>query len=109
METVPYRPLGLIKTILEKLGYEISHCYEDLIFVNHNAFLLRMEEKGEDVSVLFNVDCTPAACEEATKSLFDAGREMHLNITPAGTYEIVPDEENATLDIHFNETPVSQP
>lgn len=52
--TVPFRPLGILKMVLENIGFEANHCYEDLVFIKHNAFLLRMEEKGEDISLLFN-------------------------------------------------------
>ena len=95
MESVPYRPLGLIRTTLETLGFEVSHCYEDLVFLNHNAFLLRMEERGENVSVLFNVDSSPA--------IHEAGKAVNLKFSPSGTYQIIANEDNGTLDIHFNE------
>lgn len=108
MEDVPYRPLGLIKTTLENLGFEVSHCYDDLIFVNHNAFLLRMEEEGQNVSLLFNTESTPEIRGDISNTLAEAGKLANLNITRRGTYKIVADEENATLDIHFSEEPSSE-
>jgi len=44
---IPYRPLGLVKNIIEGLGAEISYVYEDLIFIKHNHFLLRFGEVGD--------------------------------------------------------------
>ena len=103
MEKVPYRPIGLVKAALETLGFEISHCYEDLIFLNHNAFLLRMEQRGEEVSLLFNSEADEDSRDELSASLANAGKEFHLNIARAGTYTIVPNDENETLDIHFSD------
>lgn len=38
---VPYRPLGLVKEALEQIGIEVSYAYEDLVFIQHNHFLLQ--------------------------------------------------------------------
>lgn len=98
---VPYRPLGLIKELLESVGYTMTHCYEDLIFMEHNAFLLQMGEKGEDVKVVFNVDCDTDKREEIGTTLSVAGRTFGLKITPQGTYTLTPNEEEGTLNIEF--------
>ena len=55
-QPVPFRPLGILKMLLETLGFEVTHCYEDLVFIEHNAFLMRMEAKGEAVSLFFNTE-----------------------------------------------------
>jgi len=102
MTDVPYRPLGLIKTALESLGFEISHYYEDLIFVNHNAFLLLMERRGAEVSLFFNTESTPQLREEISSSLQKAGTSVHLSITRSGTYSLIANEADATLDLRFS-------
>ena len=48
-ENIPYRPLGIVKTLIESLGAEISYVYEDLIFIKHNHFLLRFGDVGEQM------------------------------------------------------------
>lgn len=99
---IPYRPLGLIKELLETQGFAVTHCYEDLIFMEHNAFLLQMGDKGKDVKVIFNVDCEVEKREEIGRQLSIAGKEFGLQIVSQGTYTITPNEENSTLDIEFN-------
>lgn len=99
---IPYRPLGIIKNITDSLGHEITHCYEDLIFMAHNAFLLRMEETPEDVSLFFNVDCEQDKREQLTQSFSETGKNFGLKIIPAGTYSLKPNEENNTIDIEFH-------
>jgi hypothetical protein len=98
---IPYRPLGLIKQLLETHGFSVTHCYEDLVFIEHNAFLLQMGNKGADVSLVFNVDCTPDMKIKIEQALVAAGQESGLNIKAEGSYRLTPNPENDTLDIEF--------
>ena len=100
---VPYRPLGLIKELLENQGWSITHCYEDLIFVEHNAFLLQMRERGEEVTLVFNVDCHIDKKKEIERTLVPAGRAFGLQITAKGTYSLTPNEQDGTISIEFTE------
>ena len=44
---LPYRPLGLVKQLLEEIGIEVTYAYEDLVFVQHNPILLQFGKVGE--------------------------------------------------------------
>ena len=101
--TIPFRPLGIIKTFLESLGHQVTHCYEDLIFVEHNAFLLRMEEKGEDVGLLFNSESEADKRAGIAATLISAGRHYRLNIRQQGTYRLTANETNDSLSLEFLE------
>lgn len=35
------KKLGVVKDIVESAGMEITHVYEDLVFLNHNALILQ--------------------------------------------------------------------
>lgn len=100
---VPYRPLGLLKELLENNGFSITHCYEDLIFVEHNAFLLQMGEQGEEVYLVFNVDCHTDKKQEIEHTLVPAGRAFGLQLTVKGTYFLSPNEQDSTISIEFTE------
>ena len=100
---IPCRPLGLIKDLLEKHGFNATHCYEDLVFIEHNAFLLRMEKRGEDVSVIFNSESELEKRGQISGALAEAGKEYGLIITKNGTYELTADEENSNLMIEFKD------
>lgn len=102
MNTIPHRPLGLIKAILENIGFTISHCYEDLVFIEQNAFLLRMEKKGENVSLFFNKESTLDARQEIHSLAQAAGKAEGLNLSRIGTYTLTANH-NDTLDIHFSD------
>lgn len=99
--TVPYRPLGLIKELLEANSFSVTHCYDDLIFIEHNAFLLQMGEKGEEVSLVFNVDCEMDSRQSIEQTLAAAGKQVGLDITPSGTYKVTPNPDDDTLNLEF--------
>lgn len=100
-EPIPFRPLGILKTILETIGFEVTHCYEDLVFVEHNAFLLRMEAKGEEVSLLFNTESDVDKRDEIEELLNNACKIHNLVISCSGTYQMTPNETDVTINIEF--------
>jgi len=53
---IPSRPLGLIVGIIEQMGLDVTYAYEDLVFIELNAFLLRMGDKSEQVHLYFNTE-----------------------------------------------------
>jgi len=98
---VPYRPLGLLKTLIESLGFQVTHCYEDLVFIEHNAFLLRMEERGEEVSLFFNVDSEVDKRDGIAELFSTVGKTHSLVISCSGTYRMTPNEEDGTISLEF--------
>jgi hypothetical protein len=102
-QTVPYRPLGLLKNLTETLGFTISHCYEELVFIEHNALLLRMEEVGKKVSLFFNDESDTDKRDGIADVFIQEGQKQMLEITQAGTYKMKANETDGTLDIEFAE------
>jgi hypothetical protein len=102
-EPVPFRPLGILKTLMETLGFEVTHCYEDLIFVAHNAFLLRMEAKGAEVSLLFNTKSDVDKRDGIEELLKSAGHAHNLVISCSGTYQMTPGEADGTINLEFKD------
>lgn len=98
---VPYRPLGLIKELLESHGLFVTHCYEDLVFIEGNAFLLQMGEKGDDVSLVFNTGCGGDKREEIEQLLIPTGLNLGMKIGAKGSYSLTQNEEDSTISIAF--------
>jgi len=65
---LPYRPLGVVKQLLEEIGMEVTYAYDDLIFIQHNPILLQFGEVGEVLFFYANVE-TP---EDEAAQRFDA-------------------------------------
>jgi hypothetical protein len=102
-EKIPYRPIGILKTLLNSLGFEVSYYYEDLIFVGHNAFLLRMEEKGEEVSLLFNTESDIDKRAEIAQLFATEAKKYGLVISSPGTYQMTANEADGTINLVFQE------
>ena len=102
-QPVPFRPLGILKNMMEILGFEVTHCYEDLVFIEHNAFLMRMEAKGEAVSLFFNTESDLNKRDEIEELLKSEGKTHNLIISRSGTYQITPNEADGTINIEFKD------
>ena len=99
--TVPYRPLGLVTSLVESVGLEVTHSYEDLVFIEHNAFLLQMGEQGEEVLLHFNVDAEPGRRDDITAMLSRAGRPFDLVVRRLGTFRMAQAEESENIVLEF--------
>lgn len=86
--SLPFRPLGTVKEMLEQIGMDISYAYEDLIFLEHNHFLLQFGEEGAILFFYANVE-TPA---DASVRLFDQVRSAAvkegLTLLHRGRYRV---------------------
>lgn len=89
---VPFRPLSRIQQILKEIGLDMTYAYEDLVFAEHNAFLLQFGEKGEEVFLHFNTESDPLKRDEIATKLKDAGAQHELTITKKGLYTLVQDQ-----------------
>ncbi len=96
-----FRPLGLVKEMLESMGLEITYAYEDLIFVSHNAFLLQFEDENETVGLHINMECPEEEVDGLAANAVAAGRSVGLAVVMRGRYELRPDEENDSFSVHF--------
>lgn len=96
---VPYRPLGHIREMINALGLEVTYIYDDLVYVEHNAFLLQMGESGEKIFLYFNTESDPAERDSITGQLEKAGQARELSIQRKGTFTMsqVPDEERIEM------------
>lgn len=99
---VPLRPLSRVQCVLEKLGLKITYAYDDLIFVEHNAFIIKMGERGEDISVYVNVDADEMEYPAIIKKLIEEGIGEELIIKCSGTFKLA-DAGNEQIQIEFLE------
>ena len=98
---IPYRPLGLLRELVEVMGLQITHVFEDLLFIEHNAFLLQMGEEGADVRLWFNSQSLPAERPAIAAPLTAAGMERGLRIDRRGTFRLTPEEVAEQLQLEL--------
>jgi hypothetical protein len=92
-------PLGMIRQIVEAVGMGVSYAYEDLVFLEHNAFMLQFTDSETEILVHRNIE---AAAEELAGDLGRLQVEAHtagLEFTEAGFYRLTPvNEGNIQLE-----------
>lgn len=102
-DVIPLRPLGLVKNLVEAVGLDIAYLYDDLIFIEHNAFLLQMgAEKGEEIGVWFNEESAPADRPLMLLRLQEEGRRYGLQVQEKGSYSLTDNGNGDGVDIRFN-------
>lgn len=97
---VPYRPLVLIHEVINAIGLEITYMYEDLVYIEHNAFLLQMGDSGEIVNIYFNTDSIIEERDAITARLQAEGRPRQLSMIRKGCFTMTqkPDGENIQIE-----------
>ena len=97
---VPSRPLGLVKEILQEYGMEISYAYDDLVFVEHNHFLLQFGASGEHVLFFANEETDAAEAKQIVMALQQSAEKQGIRIEPSGCYRMQAAENNL-LSLEF--------
>lgn len=100
--TIPLRPFGIIKNLIEAVGLDVSYAYDDLVFIDHNAFLLQMgEDKGEDLGVWFNEESNPADRPVVLSQLQAEGAKLLLDVYEKGTYSLTTPDGGEEMQLAF--------
>lgn len=99
MET-PLRPLGIVMEIVKELGHEITYAYDDLVFIDHNDFLLQFTDDSNSLDLFFNTECPIDEADAIADSIVPEAARKGLTVNRKGTYEMTeaPDE---SLQIAF--------
>lgn len=102
MEDVKFRPLGEARNIVEGIGLDITHVHDDLIFVEHNAFLLRFDDECEyNLFLHFNEECEPSEKDKIENNLSEKAKGDGFTITKDLSYRMRQKEETQELEIEF--------
>ncbi|AAM71946.1 MAG TPA: hypothetical protein DEB17_02490 [Chlorobaculum sp.] len=102
MEQTPLRPLGEVMAMIEALGHEVTYAYDDLVFINHNDFLLQFDAAEPNaLALFFNTECNAAEADHVAARMIPEGIEKGLIIRRKGTYTMT-EAESDNLQITFN-------
>ena len=96
------KPLGIVKELVESLGMGISYAYDDLVFLDHNGFLLQFTGDGRSVVVHINSEADRKEVEQDIEKLKDAAVAAGLSIS-VGTFYTLAQSEDETISIEFHE------
>jgi len=96
------KPLGLVKTIVEEAGMGISYAYDDLVFLEHNSFLLQFTDNDGKMLVHVNSEAEETAVHGDIKRLQEAACTHAMQWSRGGHYTLVPDGEDS-IRIEFTD------
>lgn len=94
------RLLGKITAVLSELGLEVTYAYDDLVFVQHSAFLLQFTDDPAKLKLFINTECDPKEANQIAANMVLAFDRAGFDVTPAGRYFLTPNEDE-TLNIEF--------
>jgi hypothetical protein len=102
MSEVVIYPLGKVKQAVEAIGMGVSYAHEDLVFLEHNAFLLQFTDSAGQVLVHRNVEAEPEELAGALARLKAEGQVAGLLFTEGCPYRLTPVDE-ANIQVEFLE------
>ena len=93
------RPLGIVKEIVESAGMGISYAYDDLVFLEHNGFLLQFGDKQQEVVIHINAEAVEDELEVSLAVLQQKAKEHGMVFTKGKYYQLSQaDEENVRIE-----------
>ena len=88
MSTI-YRELTKIKELIEELGFTISYPYDDLLFVDSNAFLIQFDDTNLNSFFLHFNDCLSQEVQTELKDrITSSSTEKGLKINQKGQFQL---------------------
>jgi hypothetical protein len=88
-----FQPLGKVASIIEEMGLEVSYTYGDLVFVEHNPFLVQYGNNERELLVYFNSDCPDTDVRLLMDNLVTIASEQEMYMVYNGRYSMEQDSE----------------
>ncbi len=96
------RPLGIAEEIVQATALNITYTYDDLVFVEHNVFIIQFDDDNpKNLKLFFNVDCEAVTAQKLETQLSDSAKQRHFTITLSGKFEMTQKEGTEEIDIKF--------
>ena len=96
-------PVGKVMNWLEAAGFAVSYLYEDLVFVESNAFLIRFESSDlQSISIYTNSECDAAKALELGQLLIVEAQKHELMPVVKGVFTLSQRNDDE-IDIKFEQ------
>ena len=93
------KPLGIVKEAVESAGMAISYAYDDLVFIDHNAFLLQFTDKDNECLIHINFDADENKLKDDISRIKKEAFARDLFILSGRYYRLHQDgDENIRLE-----------
>jgi hypothetical protein len=102
--TTKLLPLGKLLNVIESAGYTVEYQYNDLVFVDHTAFLFQFDmENPGFVMLRFNTECENEAKEGLTNVLMTNAKKEGVKLVIASDYTLENNTGTETFTLTFKE------
>ncbi len=99
-ESTPSRPLGLLREIMETIGFEATYAYDDLVFASHNVYLVQFpEEAGAPLRLFFNKECDQDAAYAIENAFIQEAAKRDLTAVRTGAYDLTTNEDDEEIEV----------
>lgn len=95
--------LGVVKDIVEAAGMGVSYAYDDLVFLEHNSFLLQFTDNNDEVLVHVNSEADKAAVSDDVVKLQQVALVHEMRFIDGAVYTLRQDDDE-NIRIEFCET-----
>ncbi|WP_287372637.1 hypothetical protein [Prosthecochloris sp.] len=97
---IPHRALGIVREIVTELRHDITYAYEDLVFIDHNAYLLQFTDSPDMVHLYFNIEFPEEDAEVMTRNLVESAEKRNIGVIRKGHYELAQTTDD-TIEVKF--------
>ena len=96
-------PVGKVMNWLEAAGFTVSYLYEDLVFVESNAFMIHFDQSDSpEIQILTNTDCDSAKAAALEKLLMAEAPKHELEPVSGGRFTL-SQKNDQEIDIRFED------
>jgi hypothetical protein len=100
--TISTRPLSEVKMMLEDAGTDVSYAYEDLVFVEHTAYLIQFDDENpSNLKLFFNADSSETDIAAEKRKLMPHAQKRKFTLMPSGKFKLKQKEDSEEIDILF--------
>lgn len=94
-------PIGKVMNWIEASGFTVSYLYEDLVFVESNAFLIRFEQSGtQNILIYTNSRCESTKATALEVLLLEEAKNHEINPVKKGKFTLSQKKDDE-IDIRF--------
>lgn len=96
------RSLPLVEELIKTTGLTMTYPYDDLVFVEHNPFLLRFNDSNiNQIFLHFNKDCLLDDKKKILTAIKHKAHKLGVSVIEKGLYNMVQIENTEEIQLKF--------
>ena len=96
------RPLGELIQLVEEMDLQVTYAYDDMVFVEHSAFLFQFSGNGgRQLKLYFNTECPSPDAEQLEQRILALAIPKKLTIRRCGTFSMKQQKDEENLELQF--------